>query len=156
LAALLDAPYVELDALHHGPGWQPRPTFAAEVEAFTAGPTWVTEWQYDAVRGLVAERADLVVHLLYRRSLVMTRVLRRTVLRRLRRAELWNGNREGPLHTLFTDPEHVVRWAWRTHPQAVSRFAALDEEGRVVVGLRSPRELEDWLAGPLDAALRRD
>jgi hypothetical protein len=28
--------------------------------------------------------------------------------------ELWHGNKEAPLHTVFTDPEHIVRWAWRT------------------------------------------
>lgn len=29
-------PRVELDALHHGPGWVPRPEFAREVAAFAA------------------------------------------------------------------------------------------------------------------------
>ena len=154
LAALLDAPYVELDALHHGPGWVPRSTFVEEVAAFTAGPTWVTEWQYEAVRDLVADRADLIVFLLYRRSLVMRRVVRRTVVRRLRRTELWNGNREGPLRAFLTDPEHIVRWAWRTHPRAAVRYAALAGGDLLVVGVRSPRELEAWVAGPLTEALQ--
>ena len=155
LAELLGAPYVELDALHHGPGWRQRGTFVADVDAFTAGPTWVTEWQYETVRDLVADRADLLVFLLYRRSLVMRRVAGRTVVRRLRRTELWNGNREGPLRTFFTDPEHIVRWAWRTHPRTAARHAELAGADAVVVGLRTPRELEAWLAGPLTEALRR-
>ena len=155
LGALLDAPYVELDALHHGPGWRPRETFVADVDTFTAGPTWVTEWQYETVRALVADRADLVVFLLYRRSLVMRRVVGRTVVRRVRRTELWNGNREGPLRTFFSDPEHIVRWAWRTHPRTAVRYAELAGAGTVVVGLRSPRELEAWIAGPLTDALQR-
>ncbi len=155
LSGLLHLPYVELDALHHGPNWQPRESFAAEVEAFTAGAEWVVEWQYAAVRDLVADRAELLVFLLYRRSLVMRRVVRRTVVRRLRRTELWNGNREGPLHGFFTDPEHIVRWAWRTHPRSVERFAEISRrDDLVVVGLRSPRQLEAWLAGPLTAAGR--
>jgi adenylate kinase family enzyme len=155
LAVLLDLPYVEMDSLHHGPGWQPRTSFVAEVEAFTAGPAWVVEWQYDAVRELVAARADLLVFLLYRRSLVMRRVVRRTVVRRLRRTELWNGNQEGPLHRFFTDREHIVRWAWRTHPRAVERYAELSQRGDLLlVGLRSPRQLEAWLAGPLRGAVR--
>jgi hypothetical protein len=155
LAVLLDAPYVELDALHHGPGWQPRATFVEEVEAFTAGPSWVTEWQHDAVRGVVAGRADLLVFLLYPRSLVMSRVVRRTVGRRVRRTELWNGNREAPLRTVLTDREHVVRWAWRTHPRTAEQFSSGTwREDLVVVGLRNPRELEAWIAGPLEEALR--
>ncbi len=121
---------------------------------FTAGPTWITEWQYDAVRPLVRERADLMVFLLYSRSLVMRRVARRTLSRRVRRTQLWNGNREAPLRTFLTDPEHVVRWAWRVHPQTLQRFEEVRERGDVVVvALRTPRELEAWLAGPLAAAL---
>ncbi len=121
---------------------------------FTAGPTWITEWQYDAVRPLVRERADLMVFLLYSRSLVMRRVAHRTLSRRVRRTQLWNGNREAPLRTFLTDPEHVVRWAWRVHPQTLQRFEEVRERGDVVVvALRTPRELEAWLAGPLAAAL---
>ncbi len=37
---------MEIDALFHGPAWTPRATFAAEVDAFSAEPEWVTEWQY--------------------------------------------------------------------------------------------------------------
>ena len=29
--------------------------------------------------------------------------------------ELWNGNVEAPLHEVFTDPEHIVRWSWQGH-----------------------------------------
>ncbi len=54
---------MEIDALFHGPGWTPRETFAAEVDAFSAEPNWITEWQYSTVRDLFAERADLLVWL---------------------------------------------------------------------------------------------
>ena len=54
LAAALGArwgiPHHELDALHHGPDWVPRPQFAADVAAFAASAEWVAEWQYDTVR----------------------------------------------------------------------------------------------------------
>jgi cytidylate kinase len=43
IAAVLGLPHVELDALFHGPGWTPRPTFEADVHEFAAGPRWVTE-----------------------------------------------------------------------------------------------------------------
>jgi len=82
---LLGIPHVEIDALFHGPSWTPRETFRAEVEAFSAEPRWVTEWQYGAARELLAERADLLVWLDLSRATVMRRVVRRTVLRRLRR-----------------------------------------------------------------------
>lgn len=44
----------------------------------------------------------------------LTRVVRRTVRRRLRREVLWNGNQEGPLRHVLTDPGHVVRWSIST------------------------------------------
>ena len=51
----------------------------------------------------------------------MQQVVRRTLRRRLRREQLWNGNVEPPLHTIFTDPEHIVRWAWATYDRNRSR-----------------------------------
>ncbi len=133
----------------------PRPSFVLEVEAFTAAPAWVTEWQYAPVRPMLLERADLMVFLLYSRTVVMRRMVGRTVRRRLTRQELWNGNTEPPFRTFFTDPEHIVRWAWRTHRLQWGRFDQLAEHDRPpVVGLRNPRQLEDWLAGPLTHAGR--
>ena len=48
----------EIDALHHGPNWTPRPTFEHEVHAFAAADGWVTEWQYTAVRPLLGNRRN--------------------------------------------------------------------------------------------------
>jgi hypothetical protein len=71
----------------------------------------VTEWQYDAVRALLA-RADVLVWLDLSRATVMRQVGRRTFRRRLRRQVLWNGNVvELPLWTVFTDSEHIVHHA---------------------------------------------
>ena len=147
IAEASGVPYVEIDALFHGHGWTPRPTFAADVDAFTRQPAWVTEWQYAAVQPMLAERADVMIWLDYPRSLVMTRVIRRTVGRRIRREELWNGNREAPLRAVFTDRDHIIRWAWRTHGDraALVAEAARRNPGLAVVRLRRPRETERWL-----------
>ncbi len=148
---------VEIDALFHGPDWTPLPTFVADVERLAAGDGWVTEWQYDAVRDLLASRADLLVWLDLPRTRVMTQLVRRTVVRRLRREELWNGNREAPLLTFFTDPEHVVRWAWATHARTGPRVEALRQRRPelAVVRLRSRREVQRWTTGPLRSAGHR-
>ena len=107
--------HVEIDALFHGRNWTPRATFLDDVERFSAGAAWVTEWQYSQVRPLLAQRADLVVWLDLPRHVVMRQVVARTVRRRRHREELWNGKVEAPLHEVFTDPEHIVRWAWATY-----------------------------------------
>lgn len=149
LAAALDLPYTELDSLHHGPGWTPRPEFAADVEAIAASPRWVSEWQYQAVRPLLLARCDLAVQLDLPRALVMNRVIRRTVRRSLGRVELWNGNREPGLHTILTDPDHIIRWAWRTHGRNGERLAEIRRArpDLPVVVLRSAAEVRRWTAG---------
>lgn len=155
VAGRLDLPHVEVDALCHGPGWTRRPSFERDVEAFSARDSWVTEWQYGAVRPLLLERADLLLWLDLPRPMVLARVLRRTVRRARRREVLWNGNVEPPLRTLLTDPEHVVRWAWRTYAETAPRVGvALTLRPELpVVRLPSPDAVETWLAGPLRRAV---
>ncbi|GAA1620372.1 hypothetical protein [Actinoplanes couchii] len=141
-------PRIELDALHHGAGWQPRAEFAGEVATFAGRAEWVTEWQYTSKLGdMLHSRADCVLWLDHPRSLVMRQVLRRTVRRRVLREQLWNGNVEPPLWTILTDPEHVVRWSWRTHGGPGERVRALlDERGAdvTVVRLRGRRQVVGW------------
>jgi adenylate kinase family enzyme len=154
LAAVLELRYVELDALHHGTNWTPRPEFLEEVTRFAAGQRWVTEWQYRAVRDLLAERADLLISLDLPRRLVMRRVARRTLSRRLRHVKLWNGNVEPPLRTIMSDRDHIIRWAWRTHNDHAPRVTECAERHPTlpVVRLRTPDQIKDWLAGPLTRA----
>lgn len=147
IGAALDLPVVEMDALHHGPGWIPRPGFLEDVRAFAARDDWVCEWQYPAARPLLADRADRLVWLDLPTWLVMWRVVRRTVSRRIRHEQLWNGNTEAPLHTFFTDPEHVVRWAWRTRHQMRELVPTLQRQrpDLDVVHLRSRAETDAWV-----------
>ncbi len=151
IAVVLQVPHIEIDALFHGPDWTPRPCFEADVHRFSAQPTWVAEWQYASVRAHLAERADLLVWLDLPRIRVMRQVTRRTLVRRLRRRQLWNGNIEPPLWTILTDPEHIVRWAWKTHHKTAVRVAGLlrQRADLTVVRLRSRDESIQWLCGPL-------
>lgn len=133
----------------HGPGWTPRETFAAEVEAFSAQPGWVTEWQYGSARALLAQRTDLLVWLDLPRATVMRQVAARTVRRRFRRQVLWNGNIEPPLWRIFKDREHIVRWAWTTHAKTARRVAALRQQRPelTIVRLRNWGKAQQWLDG---------
>ncbi|MEV4260954.1 AAA family ATPase [Kribbella sp. NPDC049584] len=153
----LSIPHIEIDALFHGPDWTPRETFVAEVEEFSSRPGWVTEWQYDAVRPMLADRADLLVWLDLPRALVMKQVLRRTWGRGMRRQELWNGNVEPPLWTVFTDRDHIIRWAWTSHHQNAERVQELHERRPelTIVRLPSHQASQSWLDGPVrDAATK--
>lgn len=125
LAAALGIPHLELDAIFHQPGWEPleHELFRQRVDAFAAGPAWVVDGNYLAVRDIVWSRADTVVWLDLPRSRVMRRVARRTLRRTTTRAELWNGNRE-PWSNLFRfKPEKsIMAWAWTRHHMYRERY----------------------------------
>jgi adenylate kinase family enzyme len=153
LSARLGLPHTDIDGLYHGPGWVPRPEFTNDVIALAAREEWVTEWQYSAVRPLLLARADLLVWLDLPRRRVMSQIVPRTLRRRLRRIELWNGNLEPPLWTILTEHDHIWRWAWRTHPKTARRVQAVLASPRppVVVRLRNRGEVRGWLDGPVAA-----
>jgi adenylate kinase family enzyme len=153
LSARLGIPHSDIDGLYHGPGWVPRPQFVADATALAASDEWVTEWQYSVVRPLFLARTDLLVWLDLSRAAVMRQIVPRTLRRRWRRVELWNGNVEPPLYTILTDRDHILRWAWRTHPKTAARMEGVlaSTDAPVVVRLRNRGEVTAWLDGPVAA-----
>ncbi len=152
LARALGAQYLELDAIHWGPGWTPISTeeFRARVAEVAACDRWVIDGEYyRKVGDLVAERADMVVWLDYGRPLLAWRLLRRTVGRVWRREVLWNENRE-TLRGAFFSRDSLLAYLLRTERarrrQRRARAAELAARGLRVVQLQSPREADAWLA----------
>ena len=154
IAEVLGVAHVEIDALHHGPGWEPRPKFLDDVRALAARPGWVTEWQYAAARPILLERADLLVWLDLPVAQAMAQVTWRTLKRRTLRTELWNGNVEPPLRTIFHDPEHIVRWAWGSRHKYRGRLPALAETrpDLPIVRLHRHGDADTWLRHTLAVA----
>lgn len=147
VAARLGLPRVEMDALHHGPNWTPRPEFRADVEAFSRGARWVTEDQYGSKIGdLLWDRADTVIWLDLPRRTVMRRVVLRSLRRAATRQELWNGNRERIRD--WPSPGHPMRWAWAQYDR--KRREAADRIARhphlAAVRLESARAADLWAA----------
>lgn len=158
LAPVLDAPHIEIDALFHGPGWVPRPSFLDDVRRLAGSDAWVTEWQYGTARPLLAARADLLVWLdLPFWTVTFPRVLRRTRQRSRGREVLWNGNVEPPLWRVLVDRENILRWAVSTRHKYRESVPVLARERPAlpVVRLRSPAEVEGWVVGALRDAARR-
>jgi adenylate kinase family enzyme len=115
LAERLDVPFVELDALVHGPQWTETPDdeLRALLEPIVASDGWVIDGTYfHKVGHLVVDGADLVVWLDLPVRVWLPRLVRRTFARR--GEELWNGNRE-TLRTSFLGRESLVVWALRSH-----------------------------------------
>jgi adenylate kinase family enzyme len=149
----LQVPHLELDGLFHQPGWTELDLadFRDRVTDFAASDSWVIDGNYERTRDLVLERADTVVWLRMRRSLVLYQVLRRTFRRLLHREELWNGNRESLRSVLSVQPERsIVVWAWRKHGKYDEHYTELMRAAPVHqhwVVLRNRREVQALLKG---------
>ena len=149
LAGRLAVPYVELDALNHGPNWTEASDedLIRAVAAATQGDTWVVDGNYRSrVGDLVLDRADTIVWLDQPLPLVLWRLWLRTVRRIRRREELWNGNRES-WRGAFAGRDSLFAWAIRSHVRdrrqlagELARFPELR-----VVRLRSPAAVRRFL-----------
>jgi shikimate kinase len=147
LAGRLGVPFVELDALVHGPGWTETPTDELRrlLDPVLAGPGWVVDGSYSRKLGtLVLDAADTVVWLDLPVRVWLPRLTRRTAGRIARREELWNGNRESVRGVLW-GRESLFVWAFRSHhrrrrtyPRSLARYD--------LVRLRTTKEVERWLA----------
>jgi adenylate kinase family enzyme len=162
LAGLLDARYIELDALHWEPNWIEATTevFLARVTAEIAAPRWVVDGNYTGKLGfLTYDAADTVLWLDYAFPRVFRQLFVRTMGRRIRREELWNGNVER-LRSHFFTKDSLFLWAvkshWRHRRDYRVRFAQPEFAHLSVVRLRSPHETERYVAKLADIAVGRD
>ena len=150
LARRLGVTHIELDALHHDPGWTEasEEVLQARVDAaIAAAPDgWVADGNYHGKLGVsVLERADTLVFLDLPYRTALRRVTWRTFRRLLSREELWNGNRETLRNTFGR--QSIVWWVITQHgkyrekwPERYEALQHLD-----VVRLRSARAVRDWL-----------
>ena len=152
LGELLELPVIELDAIHHLSNWQERPAeeFRSIVRSTLDGyeDGWVCDGNYGGVRELVLARADTVVWLRLLFHVVYWRLLTRTIVRSLRREELWNGNRES-FRMAFFSRDSILLWGithWRAHHRNFERDLAQYDHTDDLRVLRSPREVESFLA----------
>lgn len=126
LAARLQVPHIELDALHWQPNWVEAPleAFRADVAAAVAGEHWVCDGNYSKVRDLVWGRATTVIWLDYPFTTVMGRALYRTLRRAITREELFSGNRES-IRMAFFSRESILWWVVTTHRRRREEYGAL-------------------------------
>jgi adenylate kinase family enzyme len=150
LAARLDVPHVELDALNHGPNWTEASDeeFRGRVAAAIDGRDgWVVDGNYGRKIGdLVWRQADTIVWLDQPLPLVLWRLGLRTVSRIVRREELWNGNRES-WRLAFWGRESLFVWTVRAHfkNRRVLPEQLAGADGLRVVRLRSRRAVKEFL-----------
>ena len=154
LAAAIDVPHVELDALYFGPGFStvPLPVLRERTTAAIAGERWVTDGNKSAVRDLVWPRADTVVWLDYPVAVSLWRLGKRALWRTsvLKTDAAQTGSRSGLPRQMLSAAKGVLtalrshRGQRRSYPKM---FAEPQNRHLAVVRLRSPRATRRWLAG---------
>jgi hypothetical protein len=131
LAERLGVPFVELDALVHGPNWTETPDDELRrlLEPVLAGEGWVIDGGYRRKIGdLVLGQADVIAWIDLPLHVWLPRLLRRTVRRLRGTEEIWNGNRE-TLRGAIWGREALIPYALRMHfsrrrryPTELARF----------------------------------
>ena len=149
LARRFDLPYIELDALHHGPNWS-EPTaeeFRTKVQqAMDSAPDgWVIDGNYEGKLGtLVLDAADTIVWLDLPFVVKARRLLRRTAHRIRDDVELWSGNKE-TWRGVLVGRDALFWWMVRGHFRHRRRWPRLFAGDQRFVRLSSVAEAKEWL-----------
>jgi adenylate kinase family enzyme len=152
IAARLGLPHVELDSIWWEPNWTEAGAelFSQRAAKVVQGDAWVLDGNYFSVgaRDVIWPRADTIVWLNLGRSVTIPRVVRRTLLRGIRRTELWSGNRESL--KLALRPDSIIWFAWKAHPKYNERYEGLTDDPELQhlswIRLTRPSQVRRWLA----------
>ncbi|MCA1710561.1 MAG: adenylate kinase [Actinobacteria bacterium] len=154
LAAALEVPHVELDALYFGPGFQRAelPLLRERTAAAVAADRWVTDGNKRAVRDLVWPRADTVVWLDYPFAVSVWRLGKRAIRRTstlTRDAGALEAASSSLPRQLLAAASGVLT-ALRSHRGQRRKYPLMFADPQnahlAVVRLRTPRSTRAWLA----------
>lgn len=152
LAEKLGVEHIELDSIYHQANWQPidREEFRQIAHEKAEQDGWVFCGSYFSKLGLEFwGKADAVIWLDYPFPLVLSRLVRRTVTRGVKRQELWNGNRESLFRNFFTS-DSVIYWMMGAWNKQKRTFGPIFDDpnslpGVEMIRLRSPKEMKLFL-----------
>jgi adenylate kinase family enzyme len=145
----LTIPHIELDYLHWQPNWVEIADhiFRDQVSQSLSGNSWVVDGNYSQVRDIVWEKADTIIWLDYSVSVILNRLIWRTLQRVLKKQEVCNGNRETWQTTFSKDS--VILYAVQTYQQRRREYLQLFTQPEYshlqIIRLTSPQTTENWL-----------
>jgi adenylate kinase family enzyme len=152
VASRLGVQFIEADSIFHQPNWTELPAeeFRATMDNLTNTDSWVLDGNYQRfLLDITWPKADTVIWLDYHQSIVLWRVIRRTLGRLVnKKTTLWNGNRETWRMTF--SKQSIIIWSLNMHytyRRRYEKLLRLPETGHLqVVHLKSPREARAWIA----------
>lgn len=139
----------DLDSLRFDSNWLqlPESEFRTRVSKIASAPEWIIDGNYASVRDVLWGGADTVAWLDYPLSLVLRRLVSRTIWRIVTREDLGGGRRE-TIRRLVSKGSILV-WAIKSYWPLRAEYERASElyRSRVdIVRLRSPTEARQWLA----------
>ena len=152
VAGRLGLEHVELDRIQWRDGWTkaPRAEIEAAIRDAAAGPAWAIDGNLGAGPLLdgVAARADAVLWLDYRLTLVLRRLGARSVRRCRRRETLWGTDNRETFRLVFMSHDSPLLWTIRQFPRRRRDYVGLlaGPSGGKVARFRSPRDFDAWAA----------
>ena len=153
-AAIIGGRHIELDALQYAPGWAmvDPATFRDALRAAIGGQDrWVTCGGYRGYASDITWRiADQIVWIDLPLLVTYPRMVRRTLARRFRNEELWNGNRES-FRSMFLSRNSMFVFGIRYRDKYRKEYPAAFSDPALahvpVARLRRQREVAAWLRG---------
>ena len=143
LAGRLRLPVLHLDALFWNEGWvpTPKPEFRKKLQVELEKPAWIIDGNFNSTIEMRAQYADLIIFLDFPNWLCLSRIFkRRWMYRGKSRPDMAEGCEEK------VDWE-FVKFVW-TYPKKKRPgvYEMLERSKAEVLVLKSPREVESWLA----------
>jgi adenylate kinase family enzyme len=152
LSKKLNIPHTELDALYNQANWTIRhpDEFKAEVFTLVQQETWIFCGNYYSKLGKdFWLQADTIIWCDYPFHTVLSRLLQRTVVRSLKRQELWNGNRES-FRKSFLSKRSIIIWMITSWRKQKTRYGQLFNNPQTfpnttLIRLRSSRATKQFI-----------
>jgi len=149
IAAKLHCPYIELDSLGWGPGWQKTPDeiLYDTVSKSIKRDSWVVDGNYSVARPLTWSSADTLVWLDYPFIVVFWRLIKRSVRRCINKEPICNGNYERVKTHLFSR-NSLILWVLKTHWKRRKTIPENLQDPNYqhlkLIHLRSPMQTNRW------------
>lgn len=151
LAAKINAPYVQLDALYWKANWtgSSNEEFFQKIKSTTHQEQWVVDGNFKRSWHIHWPKAEMVIWLDLPFWLTCYQNVSRSIQRAIKRNELWEetGNRESFLR-MFTK-DSIVLWLFKTYRSNVQRYEKIMVDPKYahlkIIRLKSRRAMRDFL-----------
>ena len=158
IAERLNVPYIQLDELFWKPNWAESTDeeLFPKLEKALSADDWVLDGNYSRTQPIKWKRVQMVVYLDLPFHIVFYRVIMRTIVRGIKKEELWAGNKEILWKQFFTR-DSIILWTLKRFFTNRKRFAINSKDPKYshikFVRLRSGKEVEDFVTHKLHTFL---